>query len=94
MNNKKVTWDFEVEIWDKVPEKSYSRESWPKDIHPIVIYCKEEDQLFFIIDNYSVTILYSPKTLGFREAKPALEGSTAALLEAIAVMTHNKRLGT
>jgi len=94
MTNPTEIWDFEVEIQEKAPEEAYQRKSWPKDIHPRIVYCKEDDQLFFIIDDYSVTQLYTPKTLGFRKAKPALEGSSQALLEAIAVMSHNRRLGT
>lgn len=84
---------LQVEVISKAPEKSYSRESWPKGNDYKAVYAEEDDTIYFI-DEYNVTSLYQPKRYGLVPAVPLYEGGVSVLLEAIAVMTHNKRLGT
>lgn len=82
---------LQVEIIAKAPEKSYSRDTWPKNDNYKAIYAEEDDTIYFI-DEYSVTSLYQPKRYGLVPAVPMYEGGVSVLLEAIAVMTHNKRM--
>jgi len=90
---KTRTLEITVEIIDTVPEKPYSRDSWPPGTEPRVVYHEEEGQLY-LLETYSVTTIHEPKRFGFVEARPQLEGSAQYLLEALAVAVHNRRLGT
>lgn len=85
--------EITVELIDKEPEKSYSRDSWPASTKTRVVYCEETGQLHFI-EAYGLTTIHEPKRFGFTDARPQLEGSAQYLLEALAVAVHNKRLGT